>query len=41
MDLEGKILNGFKPVKGPIGALAELKHIINLGIRINGQQQFV
>ena len=46
MDIEGKLLNGIfhfnrcqlaylRTIKGPVYTLADLKQIINLGIRIN------
>ena len=46
MDIEGKILNGIchfnRPkqaylttVKGPVNKLADLKQILNVGVRIN------
>ena len=51
MDIEGKILNNIlhfnrlkwaflRTAKGPVSAPAELKQIINLGIRINDKSNF-
>ena len=52
MDIEGKILNGIfhfnrfrhaylRTAKGPVNRLVDLKQILNLGIRINENNEMI